>query len=52
MQNRISDVVEARDRQDEEPQPLGVILEELLAQYERRFPDIRITVVETSATAV
>ena len=35
-----------------EPQPVGEILEELLAQYERRFPDIHISVVETATTAV
>ena len=51
MQNRISDTTERQDRR-EEPQPVGVILEELLGQYERRFPDIHITVVETTATAV
>ena len=37
---------------DGEPQPVGEILEELLARYERRFPDVQITVVETAATAV
>jgi hypothetical protein len=52
MQNRISDTTEQRDWRDEEPQPVGVILEELLVQYERRFPDIQIMVVETAATAV
>ena len=52
MQNRISDTGERRDTRDDEPQPVGDILHELLAQYERRFPDIHITVVETTATAV
>ncbi len=42
---------EQRER-DGEPQPVGEILEELLAQYEARFPNIRITVVETAAAAV
>lgn len=51
MQNRISDTTERRDGR-EEPQPVGVILEELFAQYERRFPDIHIAVMETAATAV
>ena len=37
---------------DSEPQPVGEILEELLAQYETKFPDIHISVVETVATAV
>ena len=52
MQNRISDTTERRDRQEDEPQPVGDILEELLAQYERRFPNLHITVVEMAATAV
>ena len=39
-------------RHDDEPQPVGEILEELLAQYEARFPGIHISVVETAATAV
>jgi len=52
MQNRISDATERRSRRDDEPQPVGAILEELFAQYERRFPDIPITVVETAAAAV
>ena len=40
------------DERDGEPRPVGEILEELLAQYEARFPNIHITVVETTATAV
>ena len=55
MQNRFSDngdTTERRDGRDDEPQPVGEVLEELLAQYERRFPGVRITVVETAATAV
>jgi hypothetical protein len=52
MQNRISDLIEQQDRQDDEPQPIGRILEELLAKYERRFPGVRISVLETAATAV
>ena len=40
------------DERDGEPQPVGEILEELLAQYEARFPGIYVTVVETAATAV
>jgi hypothetical protein len=51
MQNRITEIAERLDTQNDEPQPLGEILEELLAQYQRRYPDIHITVVET-ATAV
>jgi hypothetical protein len=52
MQNRITDFSEVRDGRGNEPQPLGEILEELLVEYERRFPDVHITVVETTATAV
>lgn len=52
MQNRISDIMERRERRDDEPQPVGRILEELLTQYARQFPDLHITVVETAATAV
>ena len=52
MQNRIIDITERLDDRHDEPQPVGEVLEELLAQYERRFPDIHITVVETTATAV
>ena len=40
------------DERDSEPKPVGEILEELLAQYEDRFPGIHITIVETAATAV
>jgi hypothetical protein len=40
------------DKRDGEPQPLGEILEELLAQYEARFANIHITIVETAATAL
>jgi hypothetical protein len=35
-----------------EPQPVGEILEELLAQYQQRFPNVQITVVGTAATHV
>ena len=52
MQNRISHIAESPENRDAEPQPIGEILEELLAQYERRFPNIHIVVVETAATAV
>jgi hypothetical protein len=53
MQNRISERAEMQryDGRSDEPQPVGEILEELLAQYERRFPNLHITVVETT-TAV
>ena len=52
MENRISQIVneERKDRQG--PQPIGEILQELLAQYQVRFPEVRIAVVETPAVAV
>jgi hypothetical protein len=40
------------DERDDEPKPVGEILEELLAQYEARFPGFQITLVETAATVV
>ncbi len=40
------------DDRDNEPQPLGEILEKLLDQYEARFPGVKISIVETAATAV
>jgi hypothetical protein len=40
------------DEREDDPQPVGEILEELLAQYEAKFPGIHITIVETAATAV
>jgi hypothetical protein len=59
MQNRISNRISNRineiaARQDgrTEAQPIGDILKQLLAQYEARFPEIRVTIVETSAMAV
>jgi len=54
MKNRISQVVnEDRERKDRgEPQPIGMILAELLAQYQVRFPELRISIVETPAVAV
>jgi hypothetical protein len=51
MQNRITDIAERQDRSNNEPQPVGVILEELFALYERQFPNIHIKVVETTTTA-
>jgi hypothetical protein len=33
-------------------QPIGEILDQLLAQYVARFPDVRLSVVETSASAI
>jgi len=42
----------ASQQRKPQPQPIGEILAELLAQYERRFPDLHITVVETPVAAV
>jgi hypothetical protein len=53
MNSRISLQDEGREREERrEPQPIGEILAELLNQYQARFPEVRITVVETPATAV
>lgn len=46
MTNRMTPCDSERDS---EPQPVGEILEELLVQYEARFPDINIYVMETTA---
>ncbi len=48
----LEDAPAVRRERQAEPQRIGDILEELLAQYERRFPGVRITVVETPATAI
>ena len=54
MQNRISQVGnDDREREERQgPQPIGTVLAELLAQYEVRFPEVRIAVVETPVAAV
>ena len=44
--------IDCDDERDGEPQLVGEILEELLAQYEAKFSNIHIAVVETAATAV
>jgi hypothetical protein len=54
MENRISQTIH-RDRNQEEnrgPQPIGEVLAELLTQYQARFPEVRIAIVETPAVAV
>jgi hypothetical protein len=51
MQNRIDDTAERPDRRNGEPHPVGEVLEELLAQYEARYPGIRVTIAETVTTA-
>jgi len=56
MNNRIStfleDSPETRNERNDEPHPIGEVVEELLAEYERRFPSVRITVVETAVTVL
>ena len=55
MKNRISQYEnEAHEREDRrgEPKPIAAILAELLAQYQVRFPEVHIAVVETPAVAV
>ena len=56
MQNRISqfekEVREREERRHGEPQAIAAILAELLAQYQVRFPEVRIAIVETPAVAV
>ena len=55
-ENRISQLEnedpQREDRGRGEPQSIGAILAELLAQYQVRFPEVRIVVVETPAVAV
>lgn len=46
MNNRITTTPEPRS---EGPQPIGEVLAELLAQYQARFPNVKISVVETPA---
>ena len=49
--NSITTICGDERERDGEPQTLGEILRELLAQYEARFPGINIIAVETAATA-
>ena len=46
MQNRITSI---ENRRGGEPQRIGEILAELMAQYQRRFPAASIAVVQTPA---
>lgn len=55
MENRITHFENPgvdRDQRSSEPQRIGIILAELLAQYQTRFPEVRIAVVETPVAAV
>jgi hypothetical protein len=44
MENRVSSI---ENRRGGEPQRIGEVLAELMAQYERRFPVARIAVMQT-----
>jgi DNA-binding transcriptional LysR family regulator len=51
MENRISvfeDDFDRREGRGGQPQPIGEILAELLAQYQARFPEAQVSVVETA----
>ncbi len=39
---------DGREDRGGEPQPIGEILAELLAQYQARFPEVQVSVVETA----
>jgi hypothetical protein len=52
MNTRITRQDESTEREEREPQPIGEILSELLTQYQTRFPELRIAIVETPAVAV
>lgn len=56
MENRIAtpweEMPETENRRSTDARPIGEILAELLAQYQARFPGIRIAVVETPANAL
>jgi hypothetical protein len=52
MKNRISawqDDSEQRQQRGEGPRPIGEVLAEFLAQYQVRFPEAKVIVVETPA---
>lgn len=46
MKNRIEKLEDGRG---DGPQPISAILAELLAQYDARFPAVRVSVVQTPA---
>jgi hypothetical protein len=56
MENRLTtrweDLPETANRRPIEAHPIGEILEELLAQYQARFPGIQVAVVETPVNAL
>lgn len=59
MENRVSRIeTEGRAawlgdaEQRRGPQPIGAVLAELLAQYQARFPEVHIVMVETPTVAI
>jgi hypothetical protein len=52
MENRITLGDDRPQGGSETPPTIGEVLAELLAQYQVRFPQVRITVVETPVAAV
>lgn len=52
MDSRITQFDDRREPAGDAPQTIGQILAELLAQYQIRFPQAQVTIVETPATAV
>jgi hypothetical protein len=56
MENRITTLLEELPKSQchrvTDAQPIGEILQELLAQYQARFPGIHIATVETPANAL
>ena len=52
MRNHISTTVEDRRRQEDQgPQRIDKVLAELLVQYQARFPEVRISLLETPVHA-
>lgn len=54
MENRITEIDNHADRHDQRgggPQRIDAILADFLAQYQARFPEARIAVVQTPAVA-
>ena len=50
MDSRISTLQDDfGEREERGPQPIGEVLAELLTQYQVRYPEIHVTVVETAA---
>lgn len=52
MENRITQIDDRRPQSSDIPPTIGQVLAELLAQYQVRFPQVQITLVETPAAVV